>query len=73
MNLHKDPSAFYDTLLAVADHLGTSPAIVEKDYFVTMLLESLARRIPNMIFKGGTSLSKYHKIIRDSLPAKNHR
>ena len=49
MNLHKDPSAFYDTLLAVADHWGTSPAIVEKDYFVTMLLESLARRIPNMI------------------------
>ena len=64
MNLHKDPSAFHDTLLAVADHWGTSPAIVEKDYFVTMLLESLARRIPNMIFKGGTSLSKCYKIIK---------
>ena len=64
MNLHKDPNTFHDTLFAVADHWGTSPAIIEKDYFVTMLLESLARRIPNMIFKGGTSLSKCYKIIK---------
>jgi hypothetical protein len=31
-------------------------AIVEKDYFVTMFLQEIARRQPAIIFKGGTSL-----------------
>ncbi len=63
MNLHKNSQDFYDTLLAVGHHLNTSPAIVEKDYYVTMFLQSLAKRVPNLLFKGGTSLSKCHKII----------
>lgn len=63
MNLHKNPQEFYDTLLVLGDRLHTSPAIIEKDYYVTMFLEALAKRVPNLIFKGGTSLSKCHKII----------
>ncbi len=63
MNLHKNGQEFYDTLLAAGNHLNTSPAIVEKDYYVTMFLETLVKRVPNLIFKGGTSLSKCHKII----------
>ncbi len=63
MNLHKNGQEFYDTLLAAGNHLNTSPAIVEKDYYVTMFLEALVKRVPNLIFKGGTSLSKCHKII----------
>lgn len=63
MNLHKNPQEFYDTLLVVAERLNTSPAIIEKDYYVTMFLEALAKRVPNLLFKGGTSLSKCHKII----------
>ena len=63
MNLHKNSDEFYDTLLAVGDRLNTSAAIVEKDYYVTMFLEALAKKVPNLIFKGGTSLSKCHKII----------
>ena len=63
MNLHKDPREFYDTLLALADRLSTSPAIIEKDYYVTMFLEAIVKRVPNLVFKGGTSLAKCHKII----------
>lgn len=63
MNLHKNQKEFYDAVLAIADRLGTSPAIVEKDYYVTMFLEALSKRVPDLIFKGGTSLSKCHKII----------
>ncbi len=63
MNLHDNSQDFYDTLLAVGHHLNTSPTIVEKDYYVTMFLQSLAKRVPNLLFKGGTSLSKCHKII----------
>ena len=35
----------------------------KKDYFVTLLLKELTARVPNLLFKGGTSLSKCHKII----------
>ncbi len=63
MNLHKNTQEFYDTLLALGDRLNTSPAIIEKDYYVTMFLETLSKRVPNLLFKGGTSLSKCYKII----------
>ena len=63
MNLHKNPQEFYDTLLVLDDRLNTSPAIIEKDYYVTIILKALAKRAPNLLFKGGTSLSKCHKII----------
>ena len=63
MNLHKNPKEFYDTLLEVSNRLNTSPAIVEKDYYVTIFLQALTKRVPCLVFKGGTSLSKCHKII----------
>lgn len=63
MNLHKNYKEFYDTILVVADRLNTSPAIIEKDYYVTMFLDALSKRVPNLVFKGGTSLSKCYKII----------
>ena len=37
--------------------------VVEKDYFVTFLLQKIVSRQPDVVFKGGTSLSKCHKII----------
>ena len=64
MNLHKNIQDFYDTILIVADRLNTSPAIIEKDYYVTMFLEALSKKIPNLLFKGGTSLSKCYKVIK---------
>lgn len=40
-----------------------STAIIEKDYYVTLVLCELAKQVPDLLFKGGTSLSKCHKII----------
>ena len=38
-------------------------AIIEKDYYVTLVLKEIATRNPDIVFKGGTSLSKCYKII----------
>ena len=37
---------------------------IEKDYYVTLLLQILAQEMPYIVFKGGTSLSKCHKVIQ---------
>ena len=37
--------------------------MIEKDYYVTMILRLLSQKLPNVVFKGGTSLSKGYKAI----------
>ena len=63
MMLHNDRETFYNTVLAVSRDLKISPSLVEKDYYVTMILKSLSDDIPGLLFKGGTSLSKCYNII----------
>ena len=63
MKLHKDKKEFTDAITTLADRLNTAPAIIEKDYYVTMFLQDLNKRVPDLLFKGGTSLSKCYKII----------
>ena len=64
MILHKEPEIFEQVLAATSTHMGLlDVGIVEKDYYVTLFLKQIARRVPNVIFKGGTSLSKCHKAI----------
>ena len=64
MNLHEDKDAFEQYISATADFLNlTNIGIVEKDYFVTFFLKRIAEKQPDVIFKGGTSLSKCYKII----------
>lgn len=63
MNLHKDKENFYDIIKAASRHFNVSEAIIEKDYYVTLVLYELTMKIPNLIFKGGTSLSKCYKLI----------
>ncbi len=63
MNLHRNPKEFKEAVLVVADRWAVSPAIVEKDYYVTLFLSILVKKVPEIIFKGGTSLSKCYKII----------
>ena len=63
MKLHNNNEAFLRLLRLVSDYYRIDPALVEKDYFVTLLLKELTARVPNLLFKGGTSLSKCHKII----------
>ena len=63
MRLHNDTEKFAEYVQIIANARGMSPAQVEKDYYVTLLLSELTKRLPNLLFKGGTSLSKCHKVI----------
>ena len=63
MKLHEDKDAFKDALLRASESLGVLPALLEKDYYVTLLLEGLCREVKGLVFKGGTSLSKCYKAI----------
>lgn len=66
MYLHKDDKELLrDIIVTVSERTGIDESIVEKDYYVTMILKELVQRNPNVVFKGGTSLSKaYHAIDR---------
>ena len=54
---------FEQVILRVSDEFGIAASIVEKDYYVTLFLRRIAELLPNIIFKGGTSLSKCYKLI----------
>ena len=67
MKLHEDKKAFEEIVIQTSNHFNIDVSIVEKDYYVTIMLKELSKTIDNMIFKGGTSLSKcYHLIERFS-------
>lgn len=67
MYLHNNRELFKDIVNAASEMHGLVPAIIEKDYYVTMILKELSKRYENVVFKGGTSLSKcYHVINRFS-------
>ena len=61
--LHKDREIFEDILLRVSSEYDIDAAIIEKDYYVTLLLKNIAGLVPDIIFKGGTSLSKCYRLI----------
>lgn len=63
MNLHKEEELFEWAVQMTAEKLAIAMNIVEKDYYVTLYLKELVKRIPMLVFKGGTSLSKCHKVI----------
>ena len=63
MILHKDKEAFSQIIDDIYAKKGIPDAIVEKDYFVTLFLQKLSQKLPPMIFKGGTALSKCFKVI----------
>ena len=62
--LHNDKETFSQAINLVTNKNGIRPDIVEKDYYVTMILRLLSERLPFIVFKGGTSLSKCHKAIK---------
>lgn len=67
MLLHNDKELFREAVISTAEELGLVVSIVEKDYYVTMILKRLSVECPECVFKGGTSLSKcYHVIDRFS-------
>ena len=62
--LHNDKNTFEQLILRTSDYLGVKAEIVEKDYFVTLFLKRIADVMPDIVFKGDTSLSKCYHIIK---------
>ena len=62
--LHNDTEQFKAAIDLASVQLHLPQAVVEKDYYVTMVLRELLSRISYAVFKGGTSLSKCHHIIQ---------
>ena len=62
--LHKHKEDFINAVNLASEYFHILPVIVEKDYYVTMILRELTERQGFVVFKGGTSLSKCHKAIK---------
>ena len=61
--LHNDKETFEQVILKVSSETGIEAGIIEKDYYVTLFFKKIVQLQPNIIFKGGTSLSKCYKVI----------
>ena len=61
--MHENKSDFCELLSKISHETAIPEWIIEKDYYITLILKSLAAKLPFLVFKGGTSLSKCHKII----------
>ncbi|MCK5882327.1 MAG: nucleotidyl transferase AbiEii/AbiGii toxin family protein [Bacteriovoracaceae bacterium] len=66
MNLHEHKEEFLDLITLTSSHFKISPVLVEKDYWVTFALKKLSKSdiASKVVFKGGTSLSKAHHLIK---------
>jgi predicted nucleotidyltransferase component of viral defense system len=65
MNLHSNRELLQDAILATAEYLELREIYVEKDYWVTVALYEIfhSEIASQSVFKGGTALSKCHKLI----------
>lgn len=65
MLLHQNRDDFKNLVSIVSDHYGLRDYQVEKDYYVSVLLKKLSEEVSDiqLVFKGGTSLSKCYKVI----------
>lgn len=63
MFLHDDRENFEDIITQAAFGSAMDEGMIEKDYYVTMLLRECAASNVGYVFKGGTSLSKCYKVI----------
>ena len=63
MNLYDNKEDLKTIIVNASEYFSFVPAIIEKDYYSMMFLKKLIEYDDNIIFKGGTSLSKCHKII----------
>ncbi len=63
MNLHHDREAFRELIVGAANELGIPTNVIEKDYYVTIALKVLSEKLKDMVFKGGTSLTKCYQLL----------
>jgi predicted nucleotidyltransferase component of viral defense system len=65
MNLHTNNQLFQDAVIAAAQRFNIPEIYIEKDYWVTVALHTIFHSAiaDDAVFKGGTALSKCHKLI----------
>ena len=65
MNLHANNQLFQDAVIATSQRLDLAEIYIEKDYWVTVALYAIFHSpiAEEAVFKGGTALSKCHKLI----------
>ena len=63
MYLHEDREMFRTIVEQVAEESGKNSIVIEKDYYVTLILKLLSEQLELCVFKGGTSLSKGFRVI----------
>ncbi len=61
--LHEEKEQFIEAVNLAVYKTGLEPEVIEKDYYVTMVLKKLSEQFGFSVFKGGTSLQKCHRII----------
>lgn len=63
--LHQEPELFKDLLQVSSERLSIPLYLVEKDYYISMILKALSLSVykAQIVFKGGTSLSKAYQLI----------
>lgn len=65
MKLDQQPELLADAVRAASEYYHIAPVYIEKDYWISKILQQLSRSIyaNNTVFKGGTSLSKGYGLI----------
>jgi len=63
MNLYENKELFIDLIRRTSVFFSIDVALIEKDYYIYLFLKRCSSEIPQLVFKGGTSLSKCHKVI----------
>ena len=65
MKLHEVAESYLELIQATAEYQGIPAVYVEKDYWVTRVLQRLhaSDHKQEIVFKGGTALSKAHRLI----------
>lgn len=63
MNLHHDKDAFTELIVGAANELAIPTNVIEKDYYVTITLKALSKKVDDLVFKGGTSLTKCYQLL----------
>ncbi len=65
MRLHANIQDFTELIQLTATHFNILPEFIEKDYWITLILNNLSQssHANSVVFKGGTSLTKGYRII----------
>ncbi len=65
MTLDNNPKQFSDVIRAASEHFNIAAIYIEKDYWITKILQQLSKtpQANKIVWKGGTSLSKGYRLI----------